>query len=993
VTHKLLARQLKRNLGCKDERELETLLASAQAAAQAPDLPPQVRQLLAGLGGFFSAVGESYTLFDRDLELRTRSLQLSSEELVSAGEKLRAEAARQRLLLEELRASANRLLREEGLPTLDGSLDQSDIQDLSRFVGRLLEERAEARSALLESEKAAREAREQLASAIESLDAGLAMWGADERLVVWNRRFAEMHPFTLPYLRPGATLQEILEGALREMGNRPVDGSDASTWVARQLTELRAAPRVAEQRLAVGWVRIVETRTADGGVVSLRTVIDAQRAAAEQLRKAKEAAEAANRSKSEFLANMSHEIRTPMNGIMGMTQLALGTSPTGEQARYLGLVKKSADNMLHIINDILDFSKIEAGKMELDQIDFSLAEMLEPMLRPLAVRAHEKGLELGVVIAPDVPDGLRGDAGRLRQVLGNLIGNALKFTEQGEVALRIGLLSRAGTSLTLSFSVSDTGIGIPAEKQRSIFDAFAQADASTTRKYGGTGLGLTISSRLVRMMGGGLGVESAAGKGSTFKFSVKLACATEAPKRRAAPAKLQGLRTLVVDDSATNREALTGMLASWGTRVEESPDGLSALAELERAAEELRPYQLAVFDGRMPGLDGHALLDEVRRRPKLRGLQVVFATSDAPESRRPAPAHVQTLVKPILHEELLEALLRALADDSGERPALPGLKAQPAPALPALSILVVEDNEVNQLLMVQLLRKGGHEVCLAKNGREALSQLDERPFDLVLMDVQMPEMDGFEATVELRVRERDRGSPRTKVVALTAHAMRGDEERCLQSGMDGYLTKPIEWDALHAVIARLLPGRVRAAAAPPLSSAQPPAPGPPPAPGQPLATGKLFPGSQSISSGKLLTTRQPLPPAQQQRTEAAPSPRAASGAPGPAAEPLDLVRALRTVDGDQALLAKVAALLARKLPRLLESIRAAEQSGDLHALHANAHSMVGASQNLGAQALADVARALESAAVAGRKTEARTLLGRVAQEVDRAVPALQRLAR
>ncbi|MBS2024005.1 MAG: response regulator, partial [Deltaproteobacteria bacterium] len=673
------------------------------------------------------------------------------------------------------------------------------------------------------------------------------------------------------------------------------------------------------------WIRITDTRAADGGVVSLRTDVSSLKDAGEELRRAKEAAESANQAKSDFLANMSHEIRTPMNGIMGMTRLALDTELQPDQRRYINLVKVSADNLLAIIDDILDFSKIDAGKMEVDDEDFSLVETLEPMLRTLAVRAHEKKLQLGVVIGPEVPDGLRGDAGRLRQILNNLIGNALKFTEHGEVTLRVKVAQATGRELTLSFAVTDTGIGIPLDKQKLVFDAFSQADASTTRKYGGTGLGLTISSRLVALMGGSISLESGPGRGSCFRFTVKVGLARRAPRRKVAPIELRGKRVLVVDDNATNREAFRGMLTRWGLDVTASADGEAGLNELERAAAEGVPYQLAIIDGCMQEPDGPALIALVRGRAALDNVRMVLATSDVMPKKAGLPADVVAISKPAIGDELLEAILRALG---GERPT-PAQQvvamAPKAPAGPRLRILVAEDNEVNQEIIRRRLEHQGHEVRLVDNGHEAAALIANETWDLVLMDVQMPSMGGFEATRLVREREAG-GQRRTAIVALTAHAMKGDKERCLAAGMDGYLTKPLNWSTVNATIARF-------------------------AQGQPQVTA-----------------------AKSDATEAC--------------GPIDHERALQTVDGDRKLLSKVAGMFAKKLPRLLDSLRKAEETRDCAGLHANAHALVGAARNLGATSLAEAAGELETAAISCRWTEAEPMLVRVAEEVGRAIPEL-----
>ncbi len=516
----------------------------------------------------------------------------------------------------------------------------------------------------------------------------------------------------------------------------------------------------------------------------------------------KDAAEAANRAKSEFLANMSHEIRTPMNGVMGMIELALDAQPSTEQYECLAMARGSAESLLGIINDILDFSKIEAGRLDLDPVDFDLNELLEETLAAFAHRASEKGVELACEIAPGVPAWVHADPVRLRQVIVNLIGNALKFTERGEVSLRVDAESVLGDGALLHFAVTDTGIGIPPSKQELIFRAFAQGDASTTRQFGGTGLGLTISSRLVNAMQGKIWVDSEPGRGSTFHFT---ALAGPSSTTLGAPVpdveSLRGIRVLVVDDNATNRRILADTLSQWGIEVSLAAGGASALDALERAVREDAPFRLMLTDVHMPGMDGFALAREVKRLPALADVVVVMLTSSGQKTdtaRCREEGIAVFLTKPVRRAELRKALLRAI------EPPAHAVVPEPASAwkdagASSLRILVAEDNLVNQRIAVKVLEKRGHAVTLANNGREALDQLSRIEFDLVLMDVQMPEMDGFEATAVLRAREKDTGR-HIPVVAMTAHAMKGDEERCLESGMDAYVTKPVSSAALFAAI-------------------------------------------------------------------------------------------------------------------------------------------------------------------------------------------------
>ena len=786
---------------------------------------------------------------------------------------------------------------------------------------------------------------ERFRSAFDSAAIGMAMLATDGRFTRVNRVLCEM---------VGYDEYELLGlrfAALTHPDDRGADADCVARMYSGERPTYQREKRYLHKSGAVVWVQVNVSlvRDADGNphhVVSQILDVTDRKRGEQALREATAAAQAASKAKSEFLANMSHEIRTPMNGIIGMTDLLLETDLAPEQRESVGLVKSSADALLTVINDILDFSKIEAGKLDLDPLPFSLREAVGDALKALAPRAHAKGLELAGDIAGEVPDLLTGDAHRLRQVLTNLVGNAIKFTESGEVVVRCDRVPEPGDGVRLRFAVRDTGIGIAPDKLRAVFEPFTQADGSTTRKYGGTGLGLTICQRLVEMMGGAVWAESAPGTGSTFFFEVLFARATGSVERAVeAPVDLTGVAILIVDDNATNRRVLAETVRHWGARVACAASGPEALDELRWAASAGTPFALVLLDGMMPGMDGFAVAARVARDPALAGTAVLMLTSadrqgDAAKCRELGVTAY--LVKPVKATELNRAVAAALRRGLAPGPVSKVERAPNGPALRAprpLRVLVAEDNPVNQRVVVGLLDKLGHSAVVCGDGAKAVAALAREPFDVVLMDVQMPEMDGFEATAAIRAREHGTGH-RTPIVAMTAHAMKGDRERCLAHDMDEYVSKPIARAELQRVLNWAAGGRPAPEAA-----------------------------AVAVTPAPLTTAETPAP------CDRAPA--------------FDRAAAVERLGGDEALFADVAAVFLDDAPKMLSELRAAVAGGDALVVQRTAHGLKGAAGYVGATPTAAAAAALEHIGASGDLAGAPPALERLRTEVERLVAALE----
>jgi len=781
---------------------------------------------------------------------------------------------------------------------------------------------------------AAKEASEErYRSVVEQTAEGIFLVDPESgRILESNAAFQDLLGYT-PEEVLRLTKQDFTVGGLESaVGSLPGMASSADSLSGEHL-----------YRLKDGSLRNVSVNTSSisyGGKKTLCTVvrdITERKRADEELQRAKEAAEAASQAKSEFLANMSHEIRTPMNGIIGMTELALDTNLSAEQRDYLASVKASAGSLLTLVNDILDFSKVEAGKLDIEEVEFSLRDTLANTLKPLSLRAHQKGLELAINVSPHVPDALIGDPVRLRQVLVNLIGNAIKFTEQGEVVVHAETVEQSDGGVRLHLSVTDTGIGISPENQELIFRAFTQADGSVTRIYGGTGLGLAISSKLVQMMDGKIWVNSELDGGSTFHFTVllKVQHASTSASREVTTIDLRGMPVLVVDDNVTNQQILEQMLSSWKMKPVVVGSGEAALSTLKAAYDQGEGFRIVLLDAEMPEMDGFTLAEQIRQIPELSAVLIMMLTSitgraDVAQSKELGIKAY--LVKPIVESSLFDAIIKALDATSAAPDETDVYVLSSAEDRPRLRILLAEDNETNQRVAANLLQKHGHSVTVVCNGKEAVAATESESFDLILMDLHMPGMGGLEATGSIRQKEQGTNN-HIPIIALTARAMKGDREKCINAGMDGYISKPID-------------------------------------------VTKLFESIYSVCPNSSDVTEPDLTKPTHQSNED---------------EVLDITALLANVDGDFQFLNEIVKRFLEYSPDLLARIEGAFQDDDASALEDAAHMMKGALGSFRAGPAYDAASRLEDIACAGDVMQAGEVIRELKDELKRLEPALTEL--
>ncbi|MEW2914821.1 response regulator [Leisingera sp. JC11] len=850
------------------------------------------------------------------------------------------------------------------------------LQDVMAQVGTQLgivvaRQRAEAE--VQDARARAEYARTQLVDAIESVEEGFVLYDAEDRLVLFNSVFREKFFPQVEKLEPGMTFEDVLQAVFRAGLVSTGDVSEEE-WIANRLAVHRNPGKpIAVHHTTGRWLWISEHKTRDGGTVSaytditelqrhrsqLEELVTARTAELEQrtgelrrshaeLKTARDAALQASVAKSQFLANMSHEIRTPLNGVIGMAELLCGTDLNPQQSEYARIIMRSGDTLLNLINDILDFSKIEAGRLELESAPFRLRDLLGDTLQTLAVRAGEKGLELAHHIPPEVPDRLVGDPTRLRQIIVNLVGNAIKFTDAGEVVVDTRLAGLTETGVTVEFEVRDTGIGIPKEQQEKIFEAFGQADTSTTRQYGGTGLGLAISAQLARKMGGEMTLDSAPGKGSAFSFAVNMSLASEDDlPRSAVPEELQGMPVLVTDDNETNRTILAEVLENWGMAPVLADSGAGALARLDAMISGGRQPRLALLDLMMPEMDGIALAAEIRKRPALDAMRILIMSSAGYASRevrlRELNIH-RMLVKPVKQSDLLNAILASLGTAAHEAGAPPA--AAPAEAGP-LKILLAEDGLVNQKVAIDLLTQRGHSVDLAENGKEAVEAAERNSYDVVLMDMHMPVMDGVAAAKAIRAKEQAKGG-RLPIIACTASVTLADQERCADAGMDGFVGKPFRADALLSVVEKAGLGAVPEQTVPPPKGAADPAAGKP------------------------------------AEAAANPSPGLSSPAPVDWQDALDKL-------GDEDLLREMAGIFLSQAPELAKSIETASRNGNAEELRRAAHTLKGSALVVSALPVAEAALRLETLGREGHLKEAPPALRDLKNKLEDCTSALQEM--